>query len=111
MKLEGVLRHITEFIVRVCDPEAVLLFGSYTKGQDNADSDLDLLVIGNFQGSPYLRGREVREVLSRYPIRVDLHLATLEEVARAADKPYSFLSTILPSSVTLYKKGIDKPKT
>jgi predicted nucleotidyltransferase len=109
MKLEGVLDRVVELIVRACDPEMIMLFGSYAKGQGNSDSDLDLLVISNFQGSPYLRGQEVRELLRRFPISIDLHLVTREEVAGASGKPYGFLSSVLASGVTLYKKGIDKP--
>jgi uncharacterized protein len=105
VKLEKALRSITALIVRCCDPEAVLLFGSYAKELDNPDSDLDLLVIGDFRGSPYLRGHEVRELLRRYPIRVDLHLVTPEEVADEARKPYGFLSSVLASSRIMYQKA------
>jgi predicted nucleotidyltransferase len=110
VKLERALRGITALIVQCCDPEAVLLFGSYAKGQDNLDSDLDILVIGGFRGSPHLRAHEVRELLRRYPIRIDLHLVTPEEVAVESRKPYGFLSSALASSRVMYKKaekGID----
>lgn len=108
MKLERVLRRITELIVRACDPEEIVLFGSYAKGQANVESDLDLLVIGDFQGSSYLREREIRELLIRFPIRIDLHVVTPDEVARASLQPYSFLSSVLPSGAKLYSKGIDR---
>ncbi|MBA2714272.1 MAG: nucleotidyltransferase domain-containing protein, partial [Rubrobacteraceae bacterium] len=72
---------------------------------DNPDSDLDLLLIGDFRGSPYLRAREVRELLRRYPIRIDLHLVTPEEVAGESRKPHGFLSSVLASGRILYKKA------
>jgi len=103
VKLEQPLRSITELIVQCCDPEAVLLFGSYAKGQYNLDSDLDLLVIGDFRKSPYLRGLEVRELLRRYPIRIDLHLVTPEEMAAESRKPHGFLSSVLSSSRIMYE--------
>jgi|SRR5215216_5217269 len=105
MTLEQALRSITALIVQCCDPETVLLFGSYAKGQDNLDSDLDLLVIGDFRESPYLRGHEVRELLRRYPIRIDVHLVTPEEVAVESRKPHGFLSSVLASSRIMYKKA------
>jgi predicted nucleotidyltransferase len=109
MKQERALRSITELIVRCCDPETVLLFGSYARGQENRDSDLDILVIGDFRESPYLRGHEVRELLRRYAIRIDLHLVTPEEVAAACHEPHGFLNSALASGQILYKraKGID----
>ena len=105
MNIEQVLHSITALIVQCCDPEAVLLFGSYAKGQDNLNSDLDLLVIGDFRESPYLRGHEVRALLRRYPIRIDLHLVTPNEVAVESRKPHGFLSSVLASSRTIYEKA------
>lgn len=105
MKLEKTLRSLTALIVECCDPEAVLLFGSYAKGQGNLESDLDLLVIGDFPESPYLRGHEVRELLLRYPIRIDLHLVTPDELDGESRKPYGFLSSVLTSSRIIYKKA------
>jgi len=104
MMPERTLRRITDLIVRSCDPEQVLLFGSYAKGQENADSDLDLLVIGDFRESPYLRGHEVKQLLQRFPIRIDLHLITPAEAAFESNRPYSFVSSILPGSKILYQK-------
>jgi predicted nucleotidyltransferase len=110
MKLENVLRGIVELIVRCCDPEEVLLFGSYAKQQDTLDSDLDILVVGDFRESRYQRGREVRALMQRYPIRVDLHFVTSEEVSAESRKPFGFISSVLTSGRILYKKsekGID----
>lgn len=105
MKPERALRSITGLIVRCCDPEAVLLFGSYAKGQENRHSDLDILVIGDFRESPHLRGHELRELLGRYPLRIDLHLVTPEEMAVDSCKPYGFLSSVCGSGVRLYTRA------
>jgi predicted nucleotidyltransferase len=105
VKLEQALRSITALIVECCDPEAVLLFGSYAKGQDNPESDLDILVIGDFPQPPHLRGHEARGLLRRYPIRIDLHLVTPEEVAVESRKPYGFLGSVLASGTIIYMKS------
>jgi predicted nucleotidyltransferase len=106
--IERALRSLSELIVRCCDPDRVLLFGSYAKGQENATSDLDVLVIGDFRESPYLRGDQVRQIVRRrYPIRVDLHFVTRAEVAAAADTPHSFLGSVLRTSVCLYRRDED----
>ncbi|WP_042206836.1 nucleotidyltransferase domain-containing protein [Paenibacillus durus] len=104
MKPERTLRRITEMIVHCCSPDEVLLFGSYAKCQDNSDSDLDILVIGNFRSSPSLRGNEIKQWLRRYPITVDLHLMTREEIEAELRQPYGFVRSILSSSVVLYRK-------
>ena len=104
MKLKGVLRKITALIIQSCDPETIVLFGSHAKGQANLDSDLDILVIGNFHESRYLRGQELRELLYRYPIRIDLHVVTPQEVNAESTKPLGFLSSALASGVVLYSR-------
>lgn len=104
MKPEGVLRRITALIVQSCDPERVVLFGSYAKGQANVDSDLDILVIGDFHGSQFLRGRELHELLHQYPIRIDLHLVTSDEVTMELQSPFGFLSSVLASGLCLYSR-------
>jgi uncharacterized protein len=104
VKIEPALRGITDLIIQTCDPDLILLFGSYAKEQDNPESDLDVLVIGPFRESPYLRGREVREQLVRYPMHIDLLFYTLEEVIFEARKPHGFLSSILGSGMILYAK-------
>ena len=36
---------VVDAVVRACDPEQVLLFGSVARGDDGPDSDLDLMVV------------------------------------------------------------------
>jgi predicted nucleotidyltransferase len=38
------LKEITEKIVRSVSPQKIVLFGSYARGEENAESDLDILI-------------------------------------------------------------------
>ena len=40
-------------IAREFHPEKIVLFGSYASGQPRPDSDVDLLVVMPFEGSPF----------------------------------------------------------
>jgi len=102
MKIDGVLQKITALIVQSCNPERIVLFGSHAKGQANLESDLDILVIGDFHKSRFLRGQELRELLHFYPIRIDLHVVTQEEVDAESVRPFGFLSSALASGMCLY---------
>lgn len=104
MRLDGLLRRVTSLIVCACDPEKILLFGSYAKGQENADSDVDILVIGDFQGSSFLLEQELRQLLHSSPLRMDIHIATQGEIETEVLKPHGFLSSILSSGHLLYSK-------
>ena len=53
---------IVRRIVNACQPEKIILFGSYARGDHGPDSDLDLLVIipeveSNREESTRLRGK------------------------------------------------------
>ena len=104
MRLEGVLRRITALIVQSYDPKTIVLFGSYAKGQENSESDLDILVIGDIRTSRILLSQELRQLVYGFPIRIDLHFITPEEVKDEMRSPYGFLSSALASGVSLYSK-------
>lgn len=98
------MRALTDRIVRACDPDSVILFGSQAKGMQNIDSDVDILVVGDFAGAPSLRSRELQQLLLGYPIRIDLHLRTPAELAAEARDPAGFVSRIITSGVVLYRR-------
>jgi predicted nucleotidyltransferase len=106
MKLEKALRSIIDLIIQCCDPDEIVLFGSYAKGNDQPGSDLDILVIGEFMESKYLRVQEMKDLLDQFPIRMDLHLVTPEEIAVESRKPFTFLNSIQSNSISLYKKTV-----
>jgi uncharacterized protein len=95
---------MTSLIVRCCDPDEVVLFGSHAKGTARSDSDIDLLVIGPFAQSRYLRARELKELLYHVPMGVDLHLYTPAEIANELANPLSFIVTVRWNCVVLYRR-------
>lgn len=104
MNIAKTLDMMTELIVHCTDPEEIVLFGSYAKGNTHPGSDLDLLIIGNFKASQWTRSRELKDLLNWSPIPLDLHLYTPEEMRMYAREPYAFPSTLRYSGVTLYKR-------
>ena len=103
--IEPLLQSITATIVQTCDPEEVVLFGSWGKGTARVDSDLDVLVIGEFAESKWLRDRELKGVLREYPIAIDLHLYTREEVEIETRAPHTWLETLRLTGRTLYRRA------
>jgi predicted nucleotidyltransferase len=103
--MKQVLQSITALIIQCCDPDEVVLFGSYAKGNARPDSDVDLLVIGNFTGSKYLRAHELKELLYEFPVRIDVHLYTMDEMMIESRKPFSFVKTMQSNCICLYRKA------
>lgn len=62
------------------EPERVILLGSFARGTPSADSDVDLLVILPFEGTPF---RKALEILNRADPRfpVDLIVRRPEDTA------------------------------
>lgn len=103
-RIEPVLAALTGIIVDCCDPDEVVLFGSWAKGTNHRYSDIDLLVIGPFRDSAWIRDRELREVLREFPVSIDLHCYTPAEYAVEAARPHTFLNTTRETSRVLYRR-------
>jgi predicted nucleotidyltransferase len=59
----------------------VILFGSYAEGHPTEDSDVDFLVIADFQGRPVDRSVDVRMQLNP-PFPMDLLVRTPDMIRR-----------------------------
>jgi predicted nucleotidyltransferase len=106
LRIERTLLSITDLIVRSCDPEAVVLFGSYAKGTAGRDSDIDLLVIGDFRTSRWLRTRELEGMLSQFALRIDIHMLTPQELEVERTRSYSFLNSTQARRTLYGRKGV-----
>ena len=76
------LHDIVDRLVRRFDPERIILFGSYARGEAREDSDVDLLVVADTDLPPRERFPAVRRLLGDYPAAFDIFLKTPEEYSR-----------------------------
>ncbi len=84
----------------VCDPLAVLLFGSWAKGRADVHSDVDLVVVLPERPSPSLRGA-LEDAVRGVPMHVDLLLWTPADVEAARADPHGFAGSVLSGAVVL----------
>ncbi|MCK4914436.1 MAG: nucleotidyltransferase domain-containing protein [Planctomycetes bacterium] len=99
------IKQIEEFgrqIGRQFHPQRVILFGSYIQGSANEDSDVDLLVIGSFQGRNVDQSVKIRMKL-RPKFPVDLLVRTPEKVQQRLEMGDSFIQKILQEGRVLYE--------
>jgi len=99
------LSEITERIVRASQPEKIILFGSYARGDFGDDSDLDLLVV--IPGVKHLRheSTRLREELRGLLVPVDIVVATPEQMERLGDVPGMVYRTALIEGKVLYERS------
>jgi uncharacterized protein len=98
-------------ISRLCDtiahefhPEKIVLFGSYAYGQPHPDSDVDLLVVMPFEGSPF---RQAAVILSHVVrtvgvLPMDLLVRTAEQVQERLHMGDSFMREIIERGRVMY---------
>ena len=72
-------------IVQMFHPEQVILFGSHARGEAGPDSDVDLLVVMNCEGSALDQGLEILQVLHDRIIPVDVIVTRPEDFAWRKD--------------------------
>jgi len=99
------IEKIEEFgrrIGREFDAERVILFGSYARGAVTKDSDVDLLIIGPFEGRSVDRSVQIRMKL-RPGFPVDLVLRTAEKLRERLAMGDDFIRDILEEGKVLYE--------
>ena len=100
---------IIKIIVSEIDPEKIFLFGSRGRGDNQPDSDLDLLIIDDKKFTPG-RGRlklriQLRRALADINVPKDILLYNSEEVEHWKDYRNHILSTCLSEGKLLYAKS------
>jgi len=99
------MNQIQEFgrqIGREFGVERVILFGSYAQGAVTEDSDVDILVIGPFEGRSVDKSVEIRMKL-RPCFPVDLLIRTPEKVRQRIQLGDDFMREILEKGKVLYE--------
>ena len=82
--------------------ERVILFGSYARGVVTEDSDVDLLVIGPFEGRSVDKSVEIRMKL-RPGFPIDLLVRTSDKVRQRMEIGDEFMRKIIEEGKVLYE--------
>ena len=72
---------IVRRIVKDFHPEQIILFGSHARKEAGPDSDVDLLIVMDFQGSKLKKIVELRGSLGDVSVPVDILLTKPEDFA------------------------------
>jgi predicted nucleotidyltransferase len=99
------IEYIVKKIVREIQPEKIILFGSYARGDFNRNSDLDLFIIKDGQESSRIIRRKLDVLLWGRKFPIDLIVRKTEEVEWnfRAKNPF-YLYHIFRDGKVLYEK-------
>ncbi|MGH9838815.1 MAG: nucleotidyltransferase domain-containing protein [Blastocatellia bacterium] len=96
------IERLCERIAREFEPEKIVLFGSQAYGNPTDDSDIDLLVVMPYSGSPL---RKAGEILSQLQIwmPVDLIVRSAEDIEQRLWLGDRFMREVLDRGKVMYE--------
>ena len=105
--VETSLQEIVDAIVRLANPDRIVLFGSAARGQAGPESDIDLLVVVpegvDERETALMLYQEIRGVGRPF----ELLLTTHKNLRQHAENPGLIYGKILREGKDVYVKGID----
>jgi predicted nucleotidyltransferase len=104
MDLTDQLPEITRRIIRTSNPDKIILFGSYARGNCSADSDLDLLIIVPNIEHTRQESIRVRRALRGLLVPVDIVIATPEQISRLGNVAGLVYRSALSEGKVLYER-------
>ena len=98
------LPEITQRLLAVSDPEKIILFGSYARGDYGPDSDLDLMVVLQTVRSTREESTRLRRALRGLLVPIDILVATPEQLERHRNTVGLIYRTVLSEGEILYER-------
>src|SRR5207244_1963585 len=99
----SVIAEVAERIARRVNPEQVILFGSWARGESRPDSDIDLLVITPDDTDELAVWRSSMDAVQSLGAPVDIVVAARGQVRRRGRMVGSVLRPALEDGIVLYE--------
>ena len=104
VNVTAALEEIVRRIRQVSNPERIILFGSYARGDYRADSDLDLLVVKDDVDSTGAEAARIYRALADLAIPVDVVVVRSAYLRRYGDLVGTVLRPALREGKVLYAR-------
>jgi predicted nucleotidyltransferase len=100
----ALMAEITRRIRAVSDPQRIILFGSYARGEPGPGSDLDLLIIKDEVDSTRAEAARIYRVLADLTVPVDVVVVRTAYVQRYGDLVGTVVRPALREGKVLYAR-------
>ena len=102
---DKIIKQMVKRIVKRFDPERIILFGSYARGTAGPDSDVDLLIVMQVDGSKRKQRLEIRTALNGIGLAKEIIVATSEEVEKYQDMVGTIIRPALREGKVLHERA------
>ena len=102
--LPRIVRDMADRIVSRFDPEKIILFGSHARGEAGPDSDVDLLVIMEVEGSKLRTSVRIGVALAGMGAPEDVIVANPDEFDRFRKLPGHVIRAAAREGIVLYER-------
>lgn len=106
---DTILQDMVHAIVQEVDPERIILFDSQARGNANADSDFDLLIVEKEpfgkQRSKWKELSKIRRALLDVPYALDLFVSSESEIQEWKDSSFHIIAQILREGQVVYERA------
>jgi len=103
--MEVVLQRIIDYITYLAEPSEIVLFGSYARGRQRSNSDIDLLIVTDKLHNRHLLTKEVADFISRIGYHSDVIFMSKIEMESTLQNEKHFLCNALKNAKKIYEKG------
>lgn len=103
---EDVLSRIATKIAENFQPEKIILFGSHAWGNPTTESDVDILVIMDVEGSPIRKEAEISKIARPKFVPMDIIVRTPEQIQYRLKIGDPFIRRIMKEGEVLYERRI-----
>ena len=100
---DALLREMVSKIVKHFHPEKIILFGSRAWGDPTKESDLDILVVMDVDGSPIRKASEISRIARPRFLPMDIIVRTSDEIEHRVEIGDPFIKKIMNRGKVLYE--------
>jgi uncharacterized protein len=100
------VQEVVRKIVESYDPEKIIVFGSYARGDWTEDSDLDVLVVKETEERPFERIGSVSGACWPRKLAMDIVVKTPDEIADELDRHELFTREIMREGVVVHDRAL-----
>ena len=103
--MESILKNALDIIIKKIDPDKIILFGSHSIDEYNADSDYDICILKKGVKHKRKLAQELYQVLYVTKLAVDIIVESPEKFAELKNNPFLIYHEIAATGKVLYEKS------